>query len=752
MSFLELKNVGKIYTSKDNVCVGIRGVNLSFDKGEFVVITGSSGSGKTTLLNSISGIDSYEEGELFIEEKPTSCFDDRNWEDYINRYISFVFQEYNIIDSFTVLDNVEAALTNITDKKERRQKAKEIIEKVGMTSHMKQRGSHLSGGQKQRTVIARALAKNSPIILADEPTGNLDSESSAAIVSLLNEISKDKLVIVVTHNYEEFEDYATRVIKIDDGTVVSDEKIRKDVNLDVSKSDENTADNDEKNNTLKRQDNKSFVEGIRLGLKILVSKPLTSMYYFFLLLIVSTCLYLFCGIMGHEAILFKADDGKLFNEQDGRLIVSKRDNSAFSDEEVEKLAKEYGADSFIHCDRINELHSKRDWFEYINSIDFHDEFDPEEDIPFCIEKDKDYGRADIGRYPSDDGECFLYLPYSASEVYGKESIRIKEINQLNVQFKVVGIKYFSNNTIRGKMVVTNNAYDILTALAYKNEQLRLCKECDTDVSDVKDYTAVMYSFDVKPDEIQILKSKLDKYSDDDKGCVLRWENDLDNTEKGSDSYVVSFAKEKMIPIDYIDSEYMFAIVNPDVVKDELFKNIDENYAQCSLYFSSDKKCDEAMAKIRKAGYVPFKSDVACSKYEGDFADTFFSESVIVLIWFALVLFLGFIFALSTKNDIASYSHDIGILRSLGISKKVISIAMYVRITILAVISFAIVITLALVAYTNVTFNKMIIYLMPDRYIIMFCSIMLMAFIVTKRHIAILSKSTVREAIKEGRNL
>ena len=188
MALLTLKDIGKIYVSEGSVSVGIRGVNLSFNKGEFVAVTGKSGSGKSTLLNVISGMDTYEEGELFIEDQPTSHYMQQDWEEYREKYISFIFQDYNIIESFTVLQNVELALMHIDDKKERRKRAMELLRRVGMTSHIRQKGSKLSGGQKQRTVIARALAKDSPIILADEPTGNLDAATSAEIIELLTDV------------------------------------------------------------------------------------------------------------------------------------------------------------------------------------------------------------------------------------------------------------------------------------------------------------------------------------------------------------------------------------------------------------------------------------------------------------------------------------------------------------------------------------------------------------------------------------
>ena len=154
MALLTLKDIGKIYVSEGNVTVGIRGVNLSFDRGEFVAITGKSGSGKSTLLNVISGMDSYEEGELYVEGRTTSHYLQTEWEEYREKYISFIFQDYNIIESFTVLENVELALMNIENARERRERALALIERVGLSSHKNHKGSKLSGGQKQRTVIA----------------------------------------------------------------------------------------------------------------------------------------------------------------------------------------------------------------------------------------------------------------------------------------------------------------------------------------------------------------------------------------------------------------------------------------------------------------------------------------------------------------------------------------------------------------------------------------------------------------------
>ena len=223
MGMIRLKNVSKYYYSKGIIASGISRVNLDLDAGEFVVITGESGSGKSTLLNVISGLDTYEEGEMYIEGKETSHYTASDFESYRQQYISCIFQSFNLVSSYTVYQNVALAMQiDGCEPSAIRSRVNDIIKKVGLYEFRNRKVSKLSGGQKQRVAIARALAKDTKILVADEPTGNLDSESAEGIVELLTDIASDKLVIVVTHNYEQFRDHATRIIKMHDGKIVED--------------------------------------------------------------------------------------------------------------------------------------------------------------------------------------------------------------------------------------------------------------------------------------------------------------------------------------------------------------------------------------------------------------------------------------------------------------------------------------------------------------------------------------------------
>ena len=220
---LELKDIVKIYPAGSGQVNALKGINLSFRKNEFVTILGPSGCGKTTMLNIIGGLDQYTSGDLIINGRSTKDFKDRDWDAYRNHSIGFVFQSYNLIPHQSVLQNVELALTlSGVSRAQRRKQAKKALEDVGLGDQLYKKPNELSGGQMQRVAIARALVNNPDIILADEPTGALDTETSVQVMDILKEISKDRLIVMVTHNPELAEKYATRIIRMLDGVITDD--------------------------------------------------------------------------------------------------------------------------------------------------------------------------------------------------------------------------------------------------------------------------------------------------------------------------------------------------------------------------------------------------------------------------------------------------------------------------------------------------------------------------------------------------
>ena len=220
---LEIKNITKIYKTDSIEQKALDNVSINFRECEFVSILGPSGSGKTTLLNIIGGLDKYTSGDLKINNVSTKEYKDKDWDTYRNHKVGFIFQSYNLISHQTVLSNVELALTlSGVSKKRRRLLAIEALKNVGLKEHMYKLPNQLSGGQMQRVAIARALVNNPNIILADEPTGALDTKTSEQIMKLLKDIAKDRLVIMVTHNPDLANSYSTRIIGVKDGKIVSD--------------------------------------------------------------------------------------------------------------------------------------------------------------------------------------------------------------------------------------------------------------------------------------------------------------------------------------------------------------------------------------------------------------------------------------------------------------------------------------------------------------------------------------------------
>ena len=220
---LQIKNITKTYDTGALQQKALDGVSFNLRDNEFVSVLGHSGSGKTTLLNLIGGLDRYDDGDIIINDTSTKQYTDRDWDSYRNHSVGFVFQSYNLIPHQSVLANVELALTiSGISPKERKERAAEALKEVGLGEHIHKRPNQLSGGQMQRVAIALALVNEPDILLADEPTGALDTETSSQIMDLLARVAKDRLVVMVTHNPELAEEYSNRIIELSDGEIISD--------------------------------------------------------------------------------------------------------------------------------------------------------------------------------------------------------------------------------------------------------------------------------------------------------------------------------------------------------------------------------------------------------------------------------------------------------------------------------------------------------------------------------------------------
>ncbi|MFW6298516.1 MAG: ABC transporter ATP-binding protein, partial [Bacillota bacterium] len=365
---IELKNVSKYYQGKESVVKALDSISIRFDLGEFVVITGESGSGKSTFLNVLSGLDTYEAGEMYVGGEETSHFSDEEWEDYRRKNISFIFQNYNIIDAYTVYQNVDSALmVQGIPKEERKKRAMDLIERVGLLKQAHQKASRLSGGEKQRTAIARALAKDAPVIVADEPTGNLDSETGESIIKLLKEVSKDRLVLLVSHNYASKEPYATRHVRLFDGEVVEDRTVRA-----------YEAPSETPGEAPKRPNRMQPLQQFMLALRNMGSMPKKTIFTFMIALFIVFVFALTYGsyVEQTEATAMSTNHPNFRNSFEGRLVISRKDSAAFTDDEIDAFESNDAVKAVVPNDPILDRYFRaidddNDSRQYYGSLRVH---------------------------------------------------------------------------------------------------------------------------------------------------------------------------------------------------------------------------------------------------------------------------------------------------------------------------------------------------------------------------------------------
>lgn len=431
---IKLKDVSKYYYNKGLITSGITKINAEFNIGEFIVITGESGSGKSTLLNVISGLDTYEDGEMYIDGKETSHYGDEDFEEYRKEYISNIFQNFNLVGSYTVYQNIELVmLINGYTKKEARPKILKLINEVELTKYKNTRVSKLSGGQKQRVAIARALAKNTPIIIADEPTGNLDKRAAESVLKTLALTAKDKLVIVVTHNYEQVEKYATRKITMFDGKILED-KI-------ITKTDEVKTDGNLESKKMKP------ISKLRLG----VRNTFNIVPKFLLLLAVF--LFMFAAITTEMAGLREnkyeeervGNNSYLQNKDTSRIIINKSDKSPFTDEDYQRI------EALGNISRIQ----KNDYLEDLSASLYSDYYY----ISGSVIK-RTSQKLDLGRNIEKDNEVVIQMNKENNTIGDPEKILNKEFmynyQDNTTKLKVVGIIFNDDLDYESIIEVSDN--------------------------------------------------------------------------------------------------------------------------------------------------------------------------------------------------------------------------------------------------------------------------------------------------------
>ena len=790
---LELKNIGKIYVSEGNVAVGIRGVNLSFGRGEFVAVTGKSGSGKSTLLNVISGMDTYEEGELLVEGEPTSHFLQKDWEEYRKQYISFIFQEYNIIESFTVLQNVELALMNIENPRERRERAMELLRRVGLEGHIHHKGSKLSGGQKQRTVIARALAKDSPILLCDEPTGNLDSKSSEEIIELLREVSRDKLVIIVTHNFEQVERCATRHIRIFDGAVESDHAVRTPSAVAESSSKVTSPPARRVSHTLR--------SGLHLGRVRFAATPKLSVFLCVLMVLTSLTLTLITSLTYDSRDLW--NERTMFTHTDGRTVIVRQDGAIITDEELQKLAADVGAVDYLHYDNMLD-----------RSVDIFigDDYNVDH-YRFSFGYPAESVKLDAGRYPEADDEVIMEVPISVKPYLGGDRFEERDQELFNMAtYRVVGVRYYYDNSRQPRLLFTENGYRIASAIAFFGEQnynfsytfefsdpqgIANANGVGMDSRTYVDFAMEPGTYFVNhPTVDQIIK----RFRQENSAIQSREDVAVKGVLSGSFrsyqyDYYEYYSRDVMVEVvpeygygeeatvtygldpyrnvwnlsdsmkDYLSrayytqwdeeaacfTDFQAVILSPDILLDFLHKEYyTKAYTQASLFFENDREAHGKVEKLRELGYIAVVSDETIQSDAYDLLEEKIMAVVMVILWILAIVFITVFLSLCSSRAMNATRGDVGIMRSMGIPTAVVKISIFVQ-TLLSLIPAA-VITAATctVIFTLPKTNYLFPFLHAGDYALVAAVMLLIALNLSRKYVKKMFDQSVKKTLRSAK--
>ena len=706
---LELKNVSKFYYKKGIVSSGISKVSLKFDMGEFIAITGESGSGKSTLLNVISGLDTYEEGEMYVNGEETSHYNEEDYEEYRKKYIGNIFQSFNLVNSYTVYQNVELVLLiNGETRRSVKHKVIDILKKVDLYKYRHTKVSKLSGGMKQRVSIARCLAKDTPIIIADEPTGNLDSKNAKSVLKLLYEISKYKLVIVVTHNFEQISEYATRRITMHDGSVIEDMKLK----------DKNEV---KEVNTSKFKKTK-VISNLRLGIRNtfnIVPKflLLTFVYLFVLISIV--------GVYSAFLELESTNNtyNSFFNETDAnkRVIVKKKDNSSFTNEEINKLKSISNVEKVITNDYV---------YDYSMSlIDYENIF---LDSNFMkLEEFK--GKLKYGRMPLNDNEIIVsgskenyYIEDMGSELINKEVSINSGSDEIKV--KIVGVSVFDKYNWMVTSYVSDKIYNYV-----ENHVEQVYGTTNVYVSD----NSQNVNPNIKTSDIlsegQVYISENYSYNCKSYNCMkdslnIKFSNMYTNKEI-SLSNVKVYNKnnfKKIFGSEYDDMDTIY-LSNNDY--DKLYKN--NNIYQVSLFVKDVRNIDKTMNELND--YVSFSLNNV--KQDGALVQVIKIVKTIVITVLVIVLFFVSYFVI--KLIMKSRNKYFTTIRILGGSYIEVKRLLQIELLNVTNIVYLVFLVISLFIKNDIivseSIKNMLFYINLKEYVIVYLILSVMSYLTSSRY-------------------
>lgn len=662
---LKLENVSKIYYTNGIVATGISKVNLELNIGEFVVITGESGSGKSTLLNVISGIDSYEEGEMYINGKETSHYTEKDFEEYRKKYIANIFQSFNLINSYTVYQNVELVLLlNGYKRRQIKKKVLDIIDKVGLTKFKNTKVSKLSGGQKQRVAIARAIVKDTPIIVADEPTGNLDTKSAYEIIELLKNVAKDKLVVIVTHNIEQVEKYATRIIKMHDGRMIQNTEI-KNINED-SKITQASG----KNITIPNQ----YRLGIRNTFNIF-SKFILLFIVFTFMSVAFLSEYSAFKLVEHSTEENSGYSANLRDISKERILINKQNRESFTEDDYNKIKQLSNIDYIVEDDISLDT-------EFILRNDTLNTYGYIKDI------NNFKGNLDIGRMPENNDEIIfkankddytitqmldetLNSEFSLQKSY-REGDTIKTV-------KIVGIQYNENNTIYDRTFYVSNEVKKVVR-SYVHNQYSDMKTLLNDKyvkynietnENVEPGTAIVND-DLK---YQFKNNRIINQNINISVSNIYYKDNIDLTI--TKTFTKSNLKRLTGFTDY--SYYQNAIiVNPN----DYSSLYDKPSYQSSVYVKDASTIDETMKELENLGLKPKKATDFKVEYESESQIVKIFKVVVTIFVIIVVFFISYlIISIILKSRNIYYTT----LRMLGATskstRKVLNIELFINSTI-----------------------------------------------------------------------